>query len=105
MAAPTVAGAARLRNGRRSRGTRARGPGRQGRMAVAAGPEGSDAVLGDTAAILEARMEPNEHAVAVVGGGHVGFPNAVDPPDFGGRPGLGGAGPPGSTASALSFAS
>ncbi len=50
-------------------------------------------------------MEPNEHAVAVVGGGIVGSAIAVHLADLGVRPVLVDAGPPGSTASALSFAS
>jgi glycine/D-amino acid oxidase-like deaminating enzyme len=50
-------------------------------------------------------MEPTEHAVAVVGGGIVGCAIALHLCDLGVRPVLVDAGPPGSSASALSFAS
>jgi glycine/D-amino acid oxidase-like deaminating enzyme len=50
-------------------------------------------------------MEPIRHAVAVVGGGIVGSTIALQLADLGVRPVLVDAGPPGSSASALSFAS
>ncbi len=50
-------------------------------------------------------MEPTKHAVAVVGGGIVGSAIALHLCDLGVRPVLVDAGPPGSSASALSFAS
>ncbi len=50
-------------------------------------------------------MEPTEHAVAVVGGGIVGSAIALHLCDLGVRTVLVDAGPPGSSASALSFAS
>jgi glycine/D-amino acid oxidase-like deaminating enzyme len=50
-------------------------------------------------------MEPTEHAVAVVGGGIVGCAIALHLCDLGVRPVLVDAGPPSSSASALSFAS
>jgi glycine/D-amino acid oxidase-like deaminating enzyme len=50
-------------------------------------------------------MEPTEHAVAVVGGGIVGSAIALHLCDLGVRPVLVDAGPPGSSASAASFAS
>jgi glycine/D-amino acid oxidase-like deaminating enzyme len=54
---------------------------------------------------MEAHMEPITHAVAVIGGGIVGSAVALHLADLGVRPVLIDAGPVGSSASALSFAS
>jgi glycine/D-amino acid oxidase-like deaminating enzyme len=54
---------------------------------------------------MEAHMEPITHAVAVIGGGIVGSAVTLHLADLGVRPVLIDAGPVGSSASALSFAS